>query len=792
MKKILTILSVLISLIGYSQQFDFSIRGGAYKRMTVYDSTAVANSIAAKADNLANFYLKDSSLSSDRIVGLNGHSFQFKDGSTSLYFDSDSFSLDNGSLSTLLLVNSVPTQERSTIGSMSSETSGAGSFLSTYSNSADGYRFYNYASDGSNFVNIIGNAATQSLEFKGKMILQTVTSGATTDSVLTLNASTGQVYRRAASSFGNAGTVTNVAALTLGTTGTDLSSSVANSTTTPVITLNVPTASASNRGALSSTDWSTFNSKESALTFTLGLNRTVNTVKVDTADASILSRQRAALTYAPISITGTVTSVATGLGLSGGTITTSGTLLVDTSSASILSRQRAAATYLTIANSDTSKTNIYTALAGKQTALSGTGLVSFSGTTPSYNTTSLSILNIISDETGSGAMTFATTPTFTTNITTPLVIGGTGTTQSLTYKTTTGTGTTGADHIFQVGTNGATEAMRILNSGNVGIGVTNPAYPLAVAKTMTVTTGFSNYIMSVNNTISPASPGAVADYGALSIIASVGNSNAPSTSRFIYGANLSAINSSTGTIGNMYGIDAAAGQSAASGTVTTAIANRSSVYNLNGSITNFYAYRGGTKIFPAGTAVITNAYGLYIDDISYGTTLNYAIYSAGGTNYFGGNVGIGQATPTAFLHLKAGTATINTAPLKLTAGTNLTTAEVGAVEYDGTEVYSTNSTALRGTVVVMRGQSSSAGTLTLAYTYTDYIFTGTTSTWTAPAVIANYFHTFYLKNAGSGSITLNSSAGGNDFYTTALTNSVTITTGSAIILRLVGSIFYVE
>ena len=60
--------------------------------------------------------------------------------------------------------------------------------------------------------------------------------------------------------------VTNVSALTLGTSGTDLSSTVANSTTTPVITLNVPTASASNRGALSSTDWSTFNNKQAALT----------------------------------------------------------------------------------------------------------------------------------------------------------------------------------------------------------------------------------------------------------------------------------------------------------------------------------------------------------------------------------------------------------------------------------------------------------------------------------------------------------------------------------------------
>ena len=59
------------------------------------------------------------------------------------------------------------------------------------------------------------------------------------------------------------GTVTSVAALTLGTSGTDLSSSVANSTTTPVITLNVPTASATNRGALSSADWTTFNNKAS-------------------------------------------------------------------------------------------------------------------------------------------------------------------------------------------------------------------------------------------------------------------------------------------------------------------------------------------------------------------------------------------------------------------------------------------------------------------------------------------------------------------------------------------------
>jgi hypothetical protein len=64
------------------------------------------------------------------------------------------------------------------------------------------------------------------------------------------------------------GTVTSVAALTLGTTGTDLSSTVANGTTTPVITLQVPTASATNRGALSAADWTTFNGKAASFTYT--------------------------------------------------------------------------------------------------------------------------------------------------------------------------------------------------------------------------------------------------------------------------------------------------------------------------------------------------------------------------------------------------------------------------------------------------------------------------------------------------------------------------------------------
>jgi len=85
------------------------------------------------------------------------------------------------------------------------------------------------------------------------------------------------------------GTVTSVAALTLGTTGTDLSSTVANGTTTPVITLQVPTASAANRGALSSADWTTFNGKQAALVSGTNIKTVNGTTLLGSGDLGIIT-----------------------------------------------------------------------------------------------------------------------------------------------------------------------------------------------------------------------------------------------------------------------------------------------------------------------------------------------------------------------------------------------------------------------------------------------------------------------------------------------------------------------
>lgn len=53
-------------------------------------------------------------------------------------------------------------------------------------------------------------------------------------------------------------------------------------------------------------------------------------------------------------------------------------------------------------------------------------------------------------------------------------------------------------------------------------------------------------------------------------------------------------------------------------------------------------------------------------------------------------VGIGTTTPTAHLQIAAGTAALNTAPIKLTAGTNMTIPENGAIEFDGTNYFATS------------------------------------------------------------------------------------------------------
>lgn len=107
------------------------------------------------------------------------------------------------------------------------------------------------------------------------------------------------------------------------------------------------------------------------------------------------------------------------------------------------------------------------------TASTGVSVTNGSGTITIANTgvTSLTAGTNISVSGSTGAVTVNTTaaPTFSTSVTSPLVIGGTAASSSLTLQSTSGIGTTDSI-LFKVGNNGATTAMSIATGGQITVG----------------------------------------------------------------------------------------------------------------------------------------------------------------------------------------------------------------------------------------------------------------------------------------------------------------------------------
>ena len=267
--------------------------------------------------------------------------------------------------------------------------------------------------------------------------------------------------------------------MTLGTTGTDLSSTVATGTSTPVITLNVPTASASNRGALSSTDWSTFNNKQAALVSGTNLKTVNGTSLLGSGDVGTIS----------VAYGGTgATSLTSGYLLKGngtsavsasvvyddgtnvGIGTTSPTTLLDVFSATAanLSVRGNSATNITAHRSSTDATGPNLVLrksrgtSASPTAVAtgdnmGTLVFSAFGGTNNRNiaTIASNVEYYVSDSLLSSNLTFSTTSTSTT----------------------------------------PTEVMRIDSSGNVGIATASPGAKLdVVAQNAIRATGFQPFL----------------------------------------------------------------------------------------------------------------------------------------------------------------------------------------------------------------------------------------------------------------------------------------------------------
>jgi len=203
------------------------------------------------------------------------------------------------------------------------------------------------------------------------------------------------------------GTVTSVAALTLTTAGTDVSSTVSNPTIAPVITLNLPTASATNRGALSAADWTTFNSKGSGtVTSVSGTTGRVTstggaTPVIDLASGVATPGTTGSATLVPvvtIDTYGRVTSITTAANPQGTVTSVTGTAPVVSSGGTTPAISMAAATasvngYLTSTDWSTfnskgsgSVTSVaatvpsFLSVAGSPITTSGTLAISYSGT----------------------------------------------------------------------------------------------------------------------------------------------------------------------------------------------------------------------------------------------------------------------------------------------------------------------------------------------------------------------------------------------------------------------------
>ena len=151
--------------------------------------------------------------------------------------------------------------------------------------------------------------------------------------------------------------------------------------------------------------------------------------------------------------------------------------------------------------------------------------------------------------------------------------------------------------------------------------------------------------------------------------------------------------------------------------------------------------------------------GNYTSASGIGTTPRITISGAG-------QIGIGVTAPTAALHLKAGTATASTAPLKFTSGTLLTTPEAGAVEFTGSDYWVSVGTVRYALAKVLTGSGTLDFSNTAAQTSADLTITvtgasvGDEAIVSPPAFPANSMYSAFVSATNTVTVRFNNYSAG--------------------------------
>ena len=511
-------------------------------------------------------------------------------------------------------------------------------------------------------------------------------------------------------------------------------------------TIQINQASATVNGYLSSTDWTTFNSKQTQINGTGFVKATGTTISYDNSTYYLASNPSSYITLASLSGT-TPISYNTGTG----------------------------AISIALANTSTSG---YLSSTDWNTFNSKASLTAFSASPPlSYNSGTGAFSITQSSGSTNGYLSSTDWTTFNNK-------------QSALTNPITGTGTSGYVPKFN-GSTTVTNSLIYDNGTNIGIGTTTPTQGKLVIANSGPSTIYNKETSVGVNSFWISSDGSIVQFGA--------ESNHP---LWLYANNIPALKLATTGAATFSSSVSAAGATF-SGTTAVASAGGTSQMRIDrsGSVARIQNYDSGSAAnislaYDGGNVGINTTNPLGIFQVKEGTnnnvyfaqkTVNSILMSAIETINDAGTANTAFAINSNEMYLL----TQNTIAMRiLSTGVINTASRLNVNNSTDNSLFSLNSGGTLYTVGFSpTATANSTNTLTLTTAQTTWIYNGTgTATWTLPNPSGTN-QMFWIKNVGTGIITLNAYSGTNIINNAGVgVSSITIAIGATVLIQQDGNV----